>query len=818
MFSELASDLKFAARSLRKSRVMTLTAVIALALGIGANTALFSVVDAVLLRSLDYPDADRIVQLTRSWPGDVNGEVTTPTKFEFWRTENQSFGAVAAYNFQPIGMNLTDRGEAQRLMSLPVSADFFRVLGVGPLVGRTFTEAEDNPAAGRFAVISYSLWQQLFGGDPAAIGKALRLDTADYTVLGVMPAGFAFHRKSDLWTPLQLRFDASDHANDYGIIARLKPGVSLAQAAQDMRMVARRFRQHYGTDPIVMEPREFVGVHSLHSWLVGDVRPALLVLMGAVGFVLLIVCANVANLLLTRSAMRQNEMAVRTALGASGLQLVRLLLTESLLLSAAGGALGVLLAQFSAPLIVSMAPADLPQTAQIGADWSVLSFAAVVSVATGLLFGLVPAVQFLRSGLNNRLRSAGGRNATQGSARLFRKVLVVAEVATSLVLLIGAGLLIQTFKSLNNVNPGFDIHNVLTMQMSLTADRFRATDATASLDENVRQRIEAIPGVLAAGTISNLPTQRGFDLPFEIIGRRSSKDIIDAALRVVTPDYFEAMRIPLVTGRTFKPEDTRRSRPVILVNAAFAHKYFPHETAVGQQLLIGRVMGPVFADVPREIVGVIGDTHDAGLDAPPDPTFFEPAAQLPDSLTALGNQLVPDNWVIRTAGNPMLLASRIRRETLIASGGVPMADPRLLEQVIGSSIARQRFSMTLLSLFAGLAVLLCAIGLYGVISYSAAQRTRELSIRAALGAGQRDLLKLVVGQGMWLVGLGLIIGLLAAGGLTRFLQGMLFGVTAFDPRVLATVTAALGAIALAACWAPARRAASVDAALVLREE
>lgn len=818
MFTELASDLRYAARSLRKSRVMALTAITALALGIGANTALFSVVDAVLLRAPDYPRADQIVQLTRSWPGDVNGEGTTPTKFEFWRTENHSFSAVAAYNFQPIGMNLTDRGEPERLMSLPVSADFFRVLGVRPLVGRTFTEAEDKPAGGRFAVISYSLWQQLFGSDPAAVGKTLRLDAADYTVLGVMPAGFAFHRKSELWTPLQLRFEASDHANDYGVIARLKPGITLAQSAQDMRIVAQRFRQHYGTDPIVMENKEFIGVHSLHSWLVGDVRPALLVLMGAVGFVLLIVCANVANLLLTRSAMRQNEMAVRTALGASGRQLVRLLLTESLLLSLTGGALGVVLAMFSAPLIVSLAPADLPQTNQIGANWSVLFFAAAVSIATGLLFGLVPALQFLRSGLNSQLRGAGSRTATQGSARLFRKALVVGEVAISLVLLIGAGLLIQTFKSLNNVAPGFDVHNVLTMQMSLTADRFSATAPTASLVENVRQRIEAIPGVLAAGTISNLPTQRGFDLPFDIVGRRASKDIIDASLRVVAPHYFEAMRIPLVAGRTFSPEDTRRSRPVILVNAAFAHKYFPHENAIGHQLLIGRIMGPVFADAPREIVGIIGDTHDAGLDAPPDATFFEPVAQMPDSLTALGNQLVPANWVIHTAGNPMLLALRIRREALIASGGVPMADPRLLEEVIGSSIARQRFSMTLLSLFAALAMLLCAIGLYGVISYSAAQRTRELSIRAALGAAQSDLLKLVVGQGMWLVGLGLIIGLLAAGGLTRFLQGMLFGVTAFDPLVLATVTAVLGAIALAACWAPARRASRVDAALVLREE
>lgn len=330
--------------------------------------------------------------------------------------------------------------------------------------------------------------------------------------------------------------------------------------------------------------------------------------------------------------------------------------------------------------------------------------------------------------------------------------------------------------------------------------------------------MEAIPGVTGAATISNLPTQGGFSDPFEILGRPPSSDIVDANLRVVSPHYFSVMRIPVSSGRAFTERDTQGSRKVIVANEAFARTYFPGENAIGHELLIARIMGPAFADVPREIVGVVADTHDGGLAVPPDPTYFEPLAQLPDGLMALGNQLLPLNWVIRTAGNPVAPARQIRRETLAASGGVPMAEPRLLEQVVGSSIARQRFSMTLLSLFAGLAVLLCSIGLYGVISYSAAQRTRELSIRAALGAAQSDLLRLVIGQGMWLVGIGLVIGLLAAGGLTRFLQSMLFGVTAFDPSVLVSVTVLLAVVALAACWLPARRAANVDSALALREE
>jgi putative ABC transport system permease protein len=811
-------DVKYAARSLRKSPSMTLTALAALALGIGANTALFTVVNAVLLRPMNYPDPEKIVEITRSWQGGkFNWPTVSPTKYDFWRRENHSFEAVGAYSFGGSGVNLAGQNEPERLTSLPVTADFFRVLGVQPRMGRTFTEAEDKPGAGHFAVISYGLWQRLFHGDKNAVGSAMVLNMANYTVLGVMPANFEFPQSADLWTPLQLKIDPADHANDYSVMGRLKPGVSPGQAAEDMHLVGLRFGEEFGRG-IMMGKDEDVGVINFHSWVVGNIRPTLLVLMGAVGFVLLIACANVANLLLARSAVRQNEMAVRAAVGASGRQLVRLLLTESLLLSLSGSVLGIVLAQSAVPLLLRLAPANLPLTPQVELGWRVFVFAAATAVLTGLLFGLFPALQSLRLGIGNPLREAGTRTTGNAATNRARQMLVVAEMAISLVLLAGAGLLIETFKNLSGVEPGFDAHHVLTLQMSVSDERFRTTTATASMAKRVLTRLEAIPGVEAVGTITALPTELGFDDPFEIIGRPASDEVADEFMRVVSPHYFSAMRIPIVAGRGFTEQDTQQGRGVIIINQALARKYFPHENPIGRQMLVGRIMGPIFADMPREIVGVVGDTRDGGLGEPAQPIYFEPLAQLPDGVMSLTNQLVPVNWVIRTTGDPLAMAERIRRETLTASGGVPMAQPRLLEQVVGDSIARQRFTMTLLGVFASMALLLGAIGLYGVISYSVAQRTRELGIRAALGAARNDLARLVITQGMWLLGIGLAVGLVAALALTQFLKGMLYGVTAFDPRVLASVTALLAVVALAACGLPALRAARIDPVIALRDE
>lgn len=808
---------RYALRALRKSPAMTMTALAALALGIGANTALFSVVHTLLLRPMNYPHPDRIVQLTRNYQGGkFQAPAVTAIKFDFWWKESRSFEAVAAHGFLPVGVNLAGKGEPERISSLMVTADFFRVLGVQPAIGRAFTASEDRPGAGHVAVISYALWQRRFNSDSRIVEQGIPLNNASYTVIGVMPRGFEFPQAADVWTPMQLKIDPADRTNNYKVIARLKPDVPLRQAAEDMRLVAGRFRRQFGRD--LMDEHESIGVLNFHSWLVGNVRPALLVLMGAVAFVLLIACANVANLLLARSAARQHETAVRSALGASGWQLMRLLLTESLLLSLTGGVLGIVLAQASLPSLVGLAPSNLPLAPNVNLDWNVILFAAAISVTTGLLFGAFPAMQSAKFGIVNRLRDAGTRTTTSAAASRVRHALVIVEVAVSLVLLIGAALLIETFKNLSRVDPGFDTHHVLTTQMSLTDERFGTTAATARLAERVVRRLEALTGVAAVGTITSLPTEPGFDNPFEIIGRPASKEMPDESMRIIMPRYFAAMRIPVVAGRAFTENDTQAARRVIIINEAFARKYFPHENPLGQQILVGRTMGPLFADAPREIVGVVGNTRDESLGAPPQPIFFEPLAQVPDALMAMGNQLVPVNWVIRTSGDPLAMAEKIRRETLVASGDIPMAEPRLLEQVIGNSIARQRFAMTLLGIFAGLAMLLASIGLYGVISYSVAQRTRELGIRAALGAARGDLLKIVIGQGMWLVGIGLAMGLVSALGLTQFLKGMLYGVTAFNASVLVTVTGLLAAVALLACWLPARRAARVDPIIALREE
>ena len=811
------SDLKYAARALRKSPAMTITAIAALALGIGANTALFTVVNTILLRPMNYPHAERIVEVTRSWQGGgFNSPAVTAPKFDFWRTQNRSFEAVAAYGFLPLGINLTGQGEPQRVSRLPVTAGFFQVLGVQPFLGRSFSESEDKPGAGHFAVVSYALWQRLFHGDRRAVGKILTLNDASYTVLGIMPPNFDFPEAADVWTPMQLKIDPSDHNNDYRVIARLNPGVSAQQAAEDMRLIGQHFRQQFGRG--LMADTEGVGVIGFHSWIVGNVRPMLLVLMGAVGFVLLIACANVANLLLARSAARRQEMAVRAALGASGGRIMRLLFTESLLLSLVGAALGILLAQSSLPLLLGLAPANLPLLPRVSIDWNVILFAVAIAVLTGFLFALFPAVQSMRLGISNPLHDSGSRTTANASANRARQILVVAEVAISLILLIGAGLLIQTFKNLSGVNPGFDTRHVLTTQMSVSDDRFRMTAATAQLADRIAMRLEAMPGVVAVASTIALPTQPGPDDPFEIVGRTTSSDTPNEQMRVITPHYFSALRISVLAGRTFTLSDTQQSHAVIIINKALARKYFPKENPIGEQILVGRAMGPVFADQPREIVGVVADTHDAGLGAPPQPIFFEPLAQLPDALMALDNQLMPLNWVIRTSRDPLAMAEQIRRQTLTASGGVPMAEPRLLEDVVGASISRQRFSMTLLAIFAGLAMLLGAIGIYGVISYSVAQRTRELGIRSALGATRGDLLRLVIGQGMWLASIGLAVGLFSALGLTQVLKGMLYGVTEFDPAVLISVTALLAAIALAACWFPARRAARIDPAIALRQD
>jgi predicted permease len=808
-------DLRYSIKALRRTPLITALAIVTLALGIGANTALFSVINAVLLRPLTYPHPERIVEVMRQFPNETIW-ATTATKFAFWRTENHSFEAMAAHSFVPVGLNLVGRGEPQRLAALITTADYFRVLGIQPAIGRSYTAAEDKPGSGKFAVLSFPLWQKLFHGDREVLGKTLSLSDESYQVIGVMPRGFESPQQADLWVPMQLKIDPSDISNNYPVIARLKQGVTLAMARADMKIVAEHFHKAYGSDK--MSDHESIALSSFRDFLTDSTKRPLWILLATVGLVLLIACANVANLLLARSASRQREMAIRVAIGASSSQLIKQLLAESLVLAFAGAIAGCLLASAFLPLLLRLAPPDIPRLAGAAIDVQVLVYALLVAITTGILFGLFPAIQSARLGIANPLREGGTRITTNVASSRVRQTLVVAEIAITLLLLIGASLLIDTLKNLQSVRAGFDAHGVLTMQMSLS-DKYTDGAALAKLNARVAARLEASPGVTSVATAGFLPLTPFADLPFEIVGRPTKPDDMpDENYRLVSPKYFATLRIPVKSGREFDERDAADSAPVIVISNALAKRYFPRENPIGQQILVGRAMGPIFADKPRRIIGVVGDIRDKGLDQPPTPEFFEPEAQVPPALLHLFFETLPLNWIVRTARDPMAIAEQIRREALTVAGDLPMADPRPLERIVSDSLSRERFVMGLLSLFAGLALLLGTVGLYGVISYSVAQRTRELGIRSALGARRRNLLSLVVGEGMRLAVAGLLLGLLCAFALTRYLQSLLYGISPSDPVVLTAVTALMGAVTLAACFFPAYRASRIDPLVALHEE
>jgi predicted permease len=810
-------DIALAFRMLRKNPSLTVAALLAISLGIGANTVLFSVVEGVLLRPLNYPQADRIVELTRKFPGFDEAWSVAAAKFDFWRTHNRSFSAVAAISFVANPVNFDANGEPERVETLYTSSEYPAVMGVNPTRGRFFSRAEDVPNGGNYAVLTDAFWRSRLHRDSNVIGHALNLAGKAYTVIGIMPRGFESEPKADVLLPLQLAINPADHSNNYRVIARLKPGVTLAAAKRDMARVAGQFRQQYKT---AIGPNESVGVVGYREWLTRGVRLPLLILLGAVGLVLLIACANVANLLLARSAAREQEIAIRTALGASRGRLIRQLLTESAVLSFAGAAGGLLLASLALPAVIAAAPANLPRASTIQLNWPVLVFTIVLSLATGILFGIVPAIQASRRGINNPLRESGTRTATQSSGNWIRQSLVVAEVALSLVLLAGAGLLLQTFVKLSGVNPGFDARNVLVLEMSINDARLNGNPAIGQMVESVATRLRTVNGVTSVAASAFLPLQIGPDLPFQIVGHFVDPDKApDEFIRYVSPHYFDTMRMKLVAGRDFNRRDVLTAPPVAIVNEAFAQKYFPKTTALGQKLLIGAGMTlPFREDTPREIVGVVSDTHEQGLGVAPDPVMYESLAQVPSDVLVFDAKVFPLRWLIRTNSNPLAFAPEIRRSSEIATGGIPLSHPQTLEDVVGSSISQQQFLMTLLSVFAGLALFLGSIGLYGVLSYGVARRTRELGIRSALGANRSDLLALIVRQGMTMTGIGIVIGIVASLGLTQFLSSVLYGVTPQDPAVLIAVTAVLILVALAACLVPARRAASIDPVIALREQ
>jgi putative ABC transport system permease protein len=812
----LFQDLRYGIRMLIKRPGFTAVAIIALALGIGANTAIFSVVNAVLLKPLPFSDPNRLVAVyeTHTRRGITQSTVSYPN-FADWRSQSSVFERIAAYHNSDY--ILTGADEPARLQCAIVSADMFDLLGAKPALGRAFLPEEDKPGdSGRVAILSDAMWKKRFSADPNILEKSITLNGKNYSIAGVMPAGFQFpiqNEPVELWTTFASEFESVEGdptteqrgAHYLEVIARLKPDVDKKQAQAEMDAIMSRLEQQY---PDQNSYRGANVVPALES-LVGDIRPALLILLGAVGCVLLIACANVANILLARATTRHKEMAIRAALGASRSRIVRQLLTESVTLGLAGGALGLIVALWGTDLLVALSRDDIPRAAQIGLDGRVLLFTLTVSVLTGVIFGLVPAIQSSKPDLSESLKE-GGRGSAEGARRnRIRGALVVIEVAVAIVLLVGAGLLIESLRRLQNVNPGFDPKNVLAATVGLPDVKYSSEKQIAFYRE-LLDRIRALPGVKRASAVLPLPlSQDRFRLTFEIEGRPLPKgDHPASEYRAVGLDYFGAMSIPLLKGRDFTLRDDKKAAPVIVINEAFAEKFFPGEDPIGK-----RIMPSIAVDdtepAMREIIGVVGNVKHLKLSGEDDPEYYVPHAQIPlDAMTL----------VVKSDNDPRGLIGAIQNEVRALDKDLPVFNIKMLDDYVASSVAQPRFNTLLLAIFAGLALILTAVGLYGVMSYSVAQRTHEIGIRMALGARAEDVLKMIVGQGMALTLIGMAIGLCAAFALTRLMASLLYGVSATDPATFAAVAVALAAVALAACYIPARRATKVDPMVALRYE
>ncbi len=817
---DLWKDVKHSLQIFLKNPGFAIAAVAALALGIGANTAIFSVVNAVLLKPLTYPNADRIVQVEHYHP-DGNGDATSIPEFQNYQQQSSVFSAVAAYDVAGPGFNLTgDRPEL--IHGIHVTESYFRLFGAPVLLGRTFTPQEDSPNGGQVAVISYGLWQRRFGGNPKIIGQSISLGSEAYTIVGVIGRDFRSDPEAEIWLPFQFQPESTNHGHFFHAVSMLKPGVTLSQANAQMLIASAEYAHKYGLpDP---QQRLFI-VEPLRDVIIGDARRSLLVLLGAVALVLLIACANVANLLLVHATGRRREFAIRSALGAGRSRIVRQLLTESVLLSFTGGILGLILGFVGVRALLAISPAGLPRIGEdgsaIGVDWRVLSFTVAVSLLTGILFGVFPAFSASRTDLNSSLKESSNRSGTgfrQGKARA---LLVISEVSLALVLMIGAALLIRTFIALHDVDPGFDSHHVITMDMSLAGPRYEKTAGVAQLSRDGRERLDAIPGVEDSAFTCCLPIQGQFGLGFTIAGRppvEKGKDEPGAGWMSASPDYFKLFKIPVLQGREFNDQDTMAALHVVLINKALAKVYFGKESPVGQQILIGHGIGPEFEETPRTIVGVVGNTHEGGLGREPGAMMIVPQAQVTDGMTKLNGTMLPLRWVVRTHGDPHQLIPQITEQLRIASGGFPVARVRTMDEAVARSTSRENFNMLLLTIFGAVALVLAAIGIYGLMAYSVEQRTQEMGIRLALGADRNTIRTLVVWQGMRLTLVGVVLGIGAAFGLTRLIASFLFGVKSWDPAVFVSVPVVLGTVALLAVWIPASRASRLDPMQALRVE
>jgi putative ABC transport system permease protein len=802
----LLQDLRYSIRLLTKHPGFTAVMTLTLALGIGANSAMFSVINAVLLRPLPYKDAERIVTLWESnaQPGLDRTEVSPPN-FVDWSTQSRSFEQMAAFRYW--GFVFTGTGEPERLRGARVSASLFPLLGVQASQGRIFLPEEDRFGNNRVVLLSHGLWQRRFGALFNVVGQTLILNGESYTVIGVLPTSFRLP-EADLWVPLALEpYTMTQRGSrSLTVLARLKPTITLTQAQVEMNTIARRLQQHH--------PEANTGwgisLTPLHEQMVSQVRPALLVLLGAVGVVLLIACANMANLLLARLMARQQEIALRTALGASQVRLIRQLLTESVLLALLSGAAGLLVAQEGIDLLVVLSPTPILRAGEIGIDRDVFMFTLLMSLLTGVAVGVVPALHASKPDLNALLKEGRSSITTGVSRARFRNLVVVFEVAMALILLIGAGLLLRSFIRLQAVELGFNPERVLTMTISLPETRYPEGHQKMVFYQQLLDRVHALPGAMSAGLVGHLPLAGSALRSDFILENRpllSSGEVPSADYINISPEYFRVLGIPLLKGRLFTDRDSMGASQVVVINEALARRFWSNEDPIGHRLRLGATLG---ADQrPREIVGIVGNIRSTTLESEPSPTIYVPYFQNPWPTMSL---------VVQTASDPIGLAAVIRSQVLALDSEQPVYNVRTLEQVLARSLAPRRFQMFLLVVFALVALTLAAIGVYGVMSYVVTLRTHEIGVRMALGAQQRDVLKLVVGQGMGWVVFGVIIGCAAAFGVARLLTTMLFGVTPTDPVTFVGVSVFLLIVAFLASYLPARRAMHVDPLVALRYE
>ncbi len=804
-------DLRYGARMLVKTPTFTLIAMVVIALGIGANTAIFSVVNAVLLKSLPYPESDRVMSIS-IFNSRLEGQKGGLGDADFLAIKeyNQSFAQVAAVTTPRNGFNLTGQDQPEQVIGSLVTADFFEVLKINPLLGRTFFPDDDKPGKERVVVVSYAFWQKHFNGDPKAIEQSISLNNESYAVIGVMPKDFRFERtgRSEFWAALQLAPPQARPPYYLVVIGRLKAGVTEPQAQTDLSAIVNEIGKRYATPGSNEEGRAVV--EPLKKVIVGNSQLSLVVLLCAVVFVLLIASVNVANLLLVRATGREKEMAIRAAMGASRWRLVRQTITESLLLALIGGTLGLLLGAWGMDLILAFKPETLPRLDEMSLDNRVLWFTALMSLVSGLIFGIAPAIQSGRTHLNTALKD-GGRSETESFAkRRLRNVLVVSEFALALMLLIGAGLMIRSFQSLQQVNPGFNPNHTLTMQINLPRNKYRDAAQAAAFQQQFLQKVESLPVVESASLSMALPPNLLIMTnPFAIEGNLPAPGEAQplAEHLLVSPNYFKTLGIKLINGRVFTDADNPDSPSVIIINKTMAETYFPNQDPVGKRLQTGDYNPQAPFDT---IIGVVDDVKYQGLGEERKPTMYWPFLQ--------------NTWwrsmyiAVRTQNDPLQSVAAIRNEVWSVDKDLPVSNIKTMEQLMSESVNEPKALTTLFTMFGGLALLLASIGIYGVMSYAVSQRTREIGIRLALGAQVGDVLQMVIKQGMALAIIGVSIGILGSFALTRLMAGLLFGISATDVVTFVVVSLILTGVALVACWVPARRATKVDPMMALRYE